>query len=460
MTAAISTKPLPGLMLSMERVAVLGISVAIALIYSNTPTVAVQFHGLPAALNYVAPAILAGVAALAIIRDHQLIRLTAAAPWIGLFMATGFIGALCARNPGAAIDELVSMLIEGVVLYLVVVNSVRTPQMLHAALWAIVGAATFMSLVVIVQYATGSFDQNYGGFGQLGSLIGEDSPDNEARLAGSIGEVNRFAQILAMALPVALVKARSSTTSSLRVCAGLGALAMLGGCAVTFSRGVLIGLVPVVLIALALGYLKARALLTGALVGTLLILAIPSYRERVASLAEVVVLAASSDGLRSSDGAVRGRFASVGASLLVFADHPIIGVGPGQNLMYYQQYSLRVGGKLRPYPREAHSLIPQLLADWGLLGFLGFAGAVVTVCAGLLTHTRRLRTAGNPDQHIPAALLMALVSYGGTSAFLHFSYVRYFWLMLGLAAAATMFNSGKGSDFTDQQPNSKRSSYE
>lgn len=426
---------------SSERITIAGVTAAIALIYANIPTVGVQFHGLPSALNFVAPAMLAGLATWAVLLNGASIRLTVAAPWLCMFLTVGFVSALQARDPSSAMDELISMLIEGVFLFIVVVNAVRTSEALNAALWAIICSAGFMSAVVLHQYGTGAFEQNYGGFGQLGSLIGHETIELEARLAGSIGEVNRFAQVLAMAIPIAIVKALTSPTLRLRVFAGVCAFAMLGGCGVTFSRGVLVGLVPVIFIAMILGYIKVRSLVIGALIVSLAVVAVPSYRDRLVGLSDTLVNALSDDGLRSSDGAIKGRFASVAASLLVFVDNPIIGVGPGQNLRYYQQYSLRVGGKLRPYPREAHSLIPQLLADWGLLGVTGFLGAIATICAGLLGGIQRLKEQANPNHHIQAALLLSLVAYGGTSVFLHFSYVRYFWLMLGLAAAAAMLTA-------------------
>jgi len=410
---------------------------AFFLVYSNTLTIAVSFHGLPGVANFFAPGLLCVVALLGYFRYGASIQLSSAFPWLGLFLIAGVFGVLLARQPPDAFDSWVGVVTEGFLLYVIVVNALRSPELVNAAVWAVIAASALMGSIVLHQFVTSNFDSNYGGFGQIGSAL-DRSEESDFRLAGAIGEVNRFAQVLAMALPLAMIKCVTVTNRRLRWLAAIAAILTLGGIGVTFSRGVLVGLVPVIGIAFLLGYIKPRALIISGLVAVLLVVAVPSYRERVTSLASVANLFSSSDAMRTTDGALRGRFTSVFTSLLVFADNPIVGVGPGQYPSYYQAYSTRVGGKLRPYPREAHSLIPQLLADWGLVGVIGFVGAIAAVLSSMLIRFRQLAAVGDSHQHEIAALMMALTAYAGTSLFLHFSYIRFFWLILGLAAASAL----------------------
>ena len=420
------------------------IAVCMLLFYSNALVIASRFHGLPSAIGYSLPLLLIAIGAWAILRQGHPVRLTSALPWLCLFLLAGSIGTMTARFPGLALLTLVEMVLEGVVLYLVVVNAVRSPRTLNFAVWAIIGAAAFMGAVVTHQLLTENYSSNYFGFGQVGDLLDQEEEDAGSRLAGAIGEVNRFAQVLAMALPLALVKV-AVERGRLRWVAALAAAAMLAGCLATYSRGVIVGLIPVVIAAVLLGYVKLRHLALGGALLVAFVLSNADYRERVASLGKIAVSLVAADGIRNSDGAVRGRYASIAASGLVFLDNPVFGAGPGMNKYHYVDYARHVGGKVRYYPREAHSLVPQIAAEWGTVGLIGFLGAIGAVVLGLARKLRELRAAGDPNEHLPSALLLSLLAYGGTSVFLHLSYIRYFWLMLGLAAAAALLQASRST---------------
>jgi O-antigen ligase len=91
---------------------------------------------------------------------------------------------------------------------------------------------------------------------------------------------------------------------------------------------------------------------------------------------------------------------------------------------------------VRGGPREAHNLPLQIGAEHGLLGLAALGGVFLLTIRDLL-RARRRWWARRPDLALLATgLLLALVAYLATSLFLHASYIRYLWLLLGLAGAA------------------------
>ena len=60
------------------------------------------------------------------------------------------------------------------------------------------------------------------------------------------------------------------------------------------------------------------------------------------------------------------------AALLAWADHPVIGVGPGQFPQYYRQYAEVVGIRVLARDREAHNLYLGMAAELGIIGITVF----------------------------------------------------------------------------------------
>ena len=121
----------------------------------------------------------------------------------------------------------------------------------------------------------------------------------------------------------------------------------------------------------------------------------------------------------------------------MFVDHPVIGVGYGNFEDYYHRYARGLALDGRREERQAHSLYLEVAAQTGLMGLLGFAVLLAYPITGLLRthaslqHQGRLRDA----QHV-AAFGISLLGYLMGSLFLHLSYPRYFWLLLGIALGA------------------------
>ena len=136
------------------------------------------------------------------------------------------------------------------------------------------------------------------------------------------------------------------------------------------------------------------------------------------------------------DNSVLSRATENLTAIQVFADHPVVGVGPGQYPNYYRDYADEIGVSVKAENREAHNLYLGIAAETGLVGIVMFLGAVVATLMQLM-RARARALATRPDlAAIAAGFMLALVGYLASGMFLHLSYARYFWLVLALAGAA------------------------
>jgi O-antigen ligase len=120
---------------------------------------------------------------------------------------------------------------------------------------------------------------------------------------------------------------------------------------------------------------------------------------------------------------------------MVFADHPIIGVGPGLFKYYYRDYAESIGLQIHITTREAHNLYLDIAAETGLLGLILFL-AILLGTLRSLAHTRRRWTQSRPElANLATSFLLAITSYMTTGLFLSMAYERYLWIMLALAGA-------------------------
>ena len=410
-------------------------------IYSNAAVVAVKFHGVPEIAGQ-AVIVLAGVplAGHLFLRGERIV-LGPAFPWVMGFGVIQFLGALAAKRPELAWEGFVTFLAEGVLLYLLFSNLVRTPKMLKASIWSLLLAGCLMGGVPLFQELTGTYENNYGGFAQAGepgfgtgelTLAGEVM---QQRLSGPIGEKNRYAQIMLMLLPLGILMWKHESARRWKwLAAAAISLAAAGGL-LAFSRGAIVALGITLVCGIPLGLVSGRKVFALGALGFVLLLLTPQYQARMLSLLKVGEL--FSGGRQSSaDGALKGRATEMGAAALVYLDHPAIGVGPGQFKYYSQDYGKRIGLRSLAKHRQAHCLPLDVAAETGSLGLFCLAGAVTMTLRSLL---RIYRDGSQAMFYRQAALafLVALGIYLTNGLFLHFAFIRYFWLMMALADAVT-----------------------
>src|SRR5262245_42772706 len=97
------------------------------LLYTNTQAVLVQIHHIPFVVAAAVPLILLIPIARDVILRREPLVITPAVPLILAFLAVQLVGALLARRPDESMEGLVTSFLEGLVLYLLVTNAIRTP---------------------------------------------------------------------------------------------------------------------------------------------------------------------------------------------------------------------------------------------------------------------------------------------------------------------------------------------
>jgi hypothetical protein len=415
------------------------------LIYTNLAVLGVHFHQMPAVVAIMVPAMLLIPLMYYVLVRREKIVMPAATPWLVLLMSVMMISTLLSKNVPAAFSELTVYLTEGLALYILLVNVIRSSKMLRLVIWALLAAGIVLGGVPLYQQLTGDFNNEYGGLGQTSQAsfrTGDESLQGDVRqprLAGAIGEMNRFAQVMLMLVPLGMFRFYSETSRLLRLIALLSAALAGIGMILAFSRGAAVAFVLLVVLMVFLKVIKPVQLLGFVLVTALLMAALPQYSTRLISMQSITAFlnGDSSGGDENNlDGAIRGRATVMLAAAMVYADHPLVGVGPGMFSHYAREYSLDIGLRYITGDREAHSLYLGLAAESGTLGLFFF----FTMLAATFRDLLRVRSASQgrrPDlESIANSFMLALLAYLATGLFLHLAYMRYFWLMFALASAA------------------------
>ena len=190
------------------------------------------------------------------------------------------------------------------------------------------------------------------------------------------------------------------------------------GVVLTFSRGAMLGL------AAGLGFvavMRYRRLLPWMVVAGLLLLLLPISQAYIARFVE---------GFQGADLATQMRFGEYKDALILIGRYPVFGVG------------FAGAPDVDVYIAVA-SVYLTIAGRMGLFGLLAFFAVIATVFGYALRHRRALRANERPDAvwlGLHAALVGALVA----GVFDHYLFnmdfhhaVTIFWLVLGLAMAAT-----------------------
>jgi hypothetical protein len=417
--------------------------VAIFLLYTNLPVVAAQGGLVPGAAAGVVLALLlfAAVHQIVVRRRPLIVDRTF---FVALVLLCVFlVSTVNALGYDSAINRITVFVTEGLLVYLVVRNAIRTRDELRAAMGAMLVAATLLAVLTTIQNVTGNYDQEFMGLAQR--AYGDPNARSETvnledRARGPMDEPNRFAQVLLMAVPVGFILAKNARRMRGTVVAAACMLVTLGGVLLTYSRGAFLTLVVLMLLAVPMRLLRLRGLLiTGTVAAVLMLAVVPGYVARIVSIAGVAELMGSGPATVEADGATRGRSTEMLAALAAYIDHPLLGVGPGQYVTFHSQHyqSLpEISIRDLTEPRRAHNLYLEMAAETGTIGLVVFM-LIPLLLLRDLELLRRLASNVSPARaRLAAGFSLVLLSYLGTGMFLHLAYERYYWFMIGLTAAA------------------------
>lgn len=239
------------------------------------------------------------------------------------------------------------------------------------------------------------------------------------RAAGPLADPNDLAFFLIAALPFALVATRRSAVMTL-ACAACGAVLVVATFA-TFSRGALLGLAVMVVVALLLGAVRLTTVLgVGAVAAVVLGLLWASNADLVdRSLQEKEHVAAANIDLRVVT-------TTVAAGMTV--DSPLLGQGPGGFEAALPRFV--PDGTTGVQQTVAHQMYLDVSAELGLLGLGAFLAVLVLGTRGAL-RARLL-----PDRRrLADAVVIALSGTLVSACFLSEQFYLPVWLLVALGLA-------------------------
>jgi len=386
LVARVGPLPVFGLLLGLTAMAAMFVRpqaaalVTACLLYSNVPAMLTR-HGLPEAVAGAFILLLALPILHALVVRRESLRFDATFGLMLAFLAVALLSTLGAVDDGIALNWVRGYLAEGLLLYWLVVNSVRGLESLRAVFWTVLATAALLTTLSLYQDVTGRYDQEFGGLAARNYDTAEAQADASAgharrgssRAQGPVDEPNRFAQIMLVLVPIAVYLYRTSRTRAVAASAAVLGVLTLVGVILTLSRGAFVTLALMFVGMAAVRWIRPWHIAAGALAVAVLASAVsPQFFTRLTSILDARHLVGGADSrYQEADGAIRGRTTEMLAALHVFRDHPVIGVGPGQfTPFYFVPYSKSAGVKFRELnvPRRAHNLFLELAAEQGKIG--------------------------------------------------------------------------------------------
>jgi putative inorganic carbon (HCO3(-)) transporter len=332
--------------------------------------------------------------------------------WAVVFLLWAAVTAVLSVAPDVAGPQLLERL-KALVIFFVVVNTLRTPQQLRLYILIIL-------LAFLIYPARGTL-QNYVTHNTVfGRAIWNKMYKNPNDLAAMT------LLMLGLALAIATVQTQNRRV---RLAAAAFVPVMLLIILLTQSRGAFIGLVfgfgpPL------LGRLRKRPSIAGpvlvilCLIVALVPAALWHRLEGMSKLTSTTTIAQADE-----EGSARQRYKVLKTGLRIFGDHPVVGIGIGCYKEAIVQYAPELG------PRDAHNTYLSLAAEMGIPGLLLWLGMVGSV----LSRARRRRASIEADDRTIQALWVerAIMGFLVAGLFATYSGVTMFYLFLGMLWAAT-----------------------
>ncbi len=321
-----------------------------------------------------------------------------------LFCLTGLLSIPTAIDASEAWSQFSGTFIRCIVIFVVMVNALRTERRLKWLLFLAIAVSCWLSMGALNDYRLGLLTvEGYrvGGVGQ-----------------GIFGNSNDMAFYLVTIMPIAISLIFASRGMFGKMVLGISVALMMGAVVVTYSRGAFLGAV------VALSFLawklggnnRLNVIVLGVVILILLLIAAPgNYLTRLLS-----IFIPSLDPVGSS-GARQGELIR---SLHVALRHPLLGIGMG-NYAKEMSYSGLV----------THNSYTQVAAEMGAAALVIYTMFVVTPLKKLSRIARETFATRHKSKHyylaigIQASLLSYLVSS-------FFGSVAYLWYVYYLVAYA------------------------
>ena len=408
----------------------LGLSILIFTIYINLSPVLVAYFGLPSiAQPFVVFLSIILLIRIILFRDHVL-GLQLPIILVGMYTLIGMLTLLYARDFTVGYAALIDYLKDA--LYsILIVAFIQKPKALRSAIWALLIAGILLSSVSLYQQFTGTFLNEYWGYGQSVT----SGTGTGYRLGGPIGDPNYYAMFLVALIPLAIERFWHEKSAFLRLLSGWVVAACTLTVLYTYSRGGFLALICTVVL-FAIRFRRQLRFIPVVLSISILFVVfqfLPAkYTDRVTTLLSFLP---QSGGNPLADSSIRGRTSANLVAIQMFVDHPIVGVGIANYDSNYYSYARPMG--IDPSSvggRQAHNLYLQIASERGLLGLLAFAILLFVTFKTILQTEVKLNNLGMEEYaSLSTAISVSLVGYLVASIFLHDAYFRYFWVLIGIA---------------------------
>ncbi|HET7080129.1 MAG TPA: O-antigen ligase family protein [Chloroflexia bacterium] len=416
------------------------------LIYADLLSVLTHYQGLPPLARFVGAALLAAVLGYRLVIHRQGLVADEVTWWMLLYGLMVSVGLLYARDADPVMTNIIEFA-RNFITYLIIINTATTRTRLRRILWALLAAGTILSLLTIYQSMTGNWANEFGGLAQSRAteiVNGQAAP----RPGGTINDANYYGLSLIVLVPLALYLVFEGKRLLVRLVGGACTLALIAAIVFTYSRGDALAL-AILMVAVAI-YKRLNPLyLLGIAVALLIAVPIlpPNY---VARLSTVLQTAEGNQQTLYNETSIRGRAGAVQSAIAMFLDHPLVGVGRENYVLYELEYISGTSLALDAKGIPPHDLYLEVLAEHGLMGLFVVGGLFVMLWRAVLEAHRRFRAVGNQaDAELAAWLGLGLVGYMAGSLFLHGAYFYLFWLQMAAIVALRQLSRTAPADGRD-----------
>ena len=329
------------------------------------------------------------------------------------------------------VSQALSDLIKDVTIAIMIVTLLKSQVELRRAIWALLWAGIFMGTLSVIQYLTGTFTNNYGGFAQAPFLqvVGDVQG---YRISGPIGDPNFYAQAMVVLVPLAIERFLDEREVKYRLLALWALVVCFLTVIFTFSRGGFLALCVALAVWFFIHPPRGLYLALAIVLAIAVIAFIPqNYVNRLMTLQQI--FPSSTNGFYTQDQSIQGRASENLTSIAMFLDHPLLGVGYFNYELYYLQYAEQIGLAPDASARAAHNLYLQVLAETGLLGLTAFLTLLWAAIKGALDSFRKFKSSNRKELvSMTVAIGAGFAGYLAAAVFVHAAYPRYLWLIIGV----------------------------
>jgi O-antigen ligase len=318
-----------------------------------------------------------------------------------LLCLAGLLSIPLAINPKEAWDTFNDAFIKAVLMFIVMINVVRTKWRLRGLLLLGIAVSVYLSLEALGDYQSGNLTvEGYRVSGSIG---------------GMFGNPNDMALYLATTFPITVALMFTTRNVFVKLIYATCGAFMVAGLVVTFSRGgslALAGAIGVICWKMGRKHRLSVMLSMFVFLAAFMALAPGSYGERLGSIV---------DHSRDSFGSANMRQQVLIRSIIVAAKHPLFGVGMGN----FHTVSIR--------ELVSHNAYTQVAAEMGV-------AAMIVYIMFMLTPFKRLRQIeretfdsrqGSRFYYMSIGLQASIVAYMIGSFFASVAYLWYVYYLVG-----------------------------